>query len=256
MADWSSYALSDFLPFSLETYQRLGLLYNARFSAAVVAGLGIGLFALLLLWRPTPLRLRLVLAGLGLCWLWISWAYQLQTLAPLLWAGELFAIAFALQSGLLLASAVYSTPRLTYHREPRLAHHMEPRLTPHWVVRGLAVQSPAGQPRLGVWLGAGMLVFAILLLPLIELAAGRPWPGLSFFGSAATPTAIGTLGLAAMLGPRLGLLLMPVPVLWCLVVSLLLLGLDDPLWALPALAVPVSLVAALLGRRTWEAPGR
>ncbi|MEA1048529.1 DUF6064 family protein [Lamprobacter modestohalophilus] len=240
MADWSSYALSDFLPFSLETYQRLGLLYNARFSAAVVAGLGIGLFALLLLWRPTPLRLRLALAGLGLCWLWISWAYQLQTLAPLLWAGELFAIAFALQSGLLLASAVYSTPRLT----------------PHWVVRGLAAQSPAGQPRLGVWLGAGMLVFAVLLLPLIELAAGQPWPGLSFFGSAATPTAIGTLGLAAMLGPRLWLLLTPVPVLWCLVVSLLLLGLDDPLWALPALAVPVSLVAALLGRRTWEGPGR
>ncbi|MBK5939512.1 DUF6064 family protein [Halochromatium roseum] len=240
MPSWSSYALSDFLPFSLETYQRLAELYNARFSAAVAIGLGIGLLALFSLWRPTPWRLRWVLAGFGLCWLWISWAFQLQTLAPLLWAGELFAIAFALQSGLLLASAVLSTPRLTHH----------------WVAQGLAPQSPVGQPQRGVWLGAGMLVFAVLLLPLIELAAGRAWLGLSCFGSAATPTAIGTLGLAAMLGPRLGWLLMPVPVLWCLVVSLLLFGLDDPLWVLPAFAVPVSLVAALLGRRTWEAPGR
>lgn len=230
MADWSSYALSDFLPFSLETYQRLGALYNERFSAAIVVGLGIGLLALFLLWRPTPLRLRLVLVGLGLCWLWISWAFQLQTLAPLLWAGELFAIAFALQSGLLLASAVCSAPRLAVPR--------------------LAAQPLADRPPLGVWLGYGMLVFAVLLLPLIELAARHPWPGLSLFGSAATPTAIGTLGLAAVLDRRLARLLMPVPVLWCLAASLLLFGLDDPLWALPAFAVPIGLIAALLGRRT------
>jgi hypothetical protein len=224
MADWSSYGLSDFLPFSFETYQQLGALYNARFGNAVFVGLGAGLMLLVLMLRPVRWRLRLALVVLGLSWLWISWAYQLQTLAPLLWAGELFAIAFALQSGLLLASAALPTPALVLPRRPE-------------------------RRRPGDWLAAGMLAFSVLLLPLIELAVGVPWSGLSIFGTAAIPTAIGTLGLAALVGPRLALLLMPIPMLWCLIASLILLGLGDPLWALPALAVPVAAAAALLDGR-------
>ncbi len=219
MAAWSSYALSDFLPFSLETYHRLGALYNKRFSVAVLIGVGLGLTTLVLLWRPIPWRTRLVLLGFGLSWLWISWAYQLQTLAPLLWAGELFAIAFALQAGLLLAVAVLLTP-------------------------GTA------PPRLGRWLAYGMLAFAILLMPFIELIIGGAWSGLSLFGTGATPTAIATLGLAAMLARRVALLLMPIPVLWCLIASLLQFGLGDPLWPLPGVAVLVGLVAASLSWQT------
>jgi len=230
MAEWSSYGLSDFLPFSLETYQRLDALYNARFSVAVFVGLGLGLSALVLLRQPEPWRLRLVLAGLGLSWLWTSWAYQLQTLAPLLWAGELFAIAFALQSGLLIASAALPTPAL---RSLPVAHRRQ----------------------LGVRLGYGMLAFAVLLLPLIELATGRPWSGLSLFGSAATPTAIGTLGLVGVLGLRHILLLMPIPVLWCLVASLLQFGLADPLWLLPGVAILVGLAAASIRRQPGMASG-
>lgn len=232
MADWSSYALSDVLPFSLETYQRLGTLYNSRFSFAVFIGVGGGLMALAFLWRPAYWRVRLVLASLGLSWLWISWAYQLETLAPLLWAAELFAIAFALQSGLLLAGAA---------------------LLPSTQGTSLSVlsrSSVSAQPRLGRWLAYGMLAFAVLLLPLVELVAGRAWVGLSLFGTAATPTAIATLGLAAALGPRFVLLLMPIPMLWCIVASLLQFGLADPLWLLPAVAVLVGLVAAVLSWQT------
>lgn len=234
MADWSSYVLSDFLPFSLDTYQRLGTLYNARFSVAVFIGAGLGLMALALLWRPAYWRVRLVLASLALSWLWISWAYQLKTLAPLLWSAELFAIAFALQSGLLLASAALLPPTQT---------------------GGLSVRSQSSatvQRRLGRWLAYGMLAFAVLLLPVIELIAGRAWSGLSLFGTGATPTTIGTLGLAAVLGPRYVLLLMPIPILWCIVASLLQFGLGDSLWLLPAMAVPVGLVAALL---SWQTEG-
>ncbi|WP_462321503.1 DUF6064 family protein [Halochromatium sp.] len=220
------------MPFSLETYQRLGTLYNARFSLAVLAGVGIGLITLILLRRRSSWRIRLVLASLGLSWLWISWGYQLKTLAPLLWAGELFAIAFALQSGLLLAGAALPLPTPTISN-------------PLW-----AQSSVTAQGRLGRWIADGMIAFAVLLFPLIELAAGRAGSGLSLFGSAATPTAIGTLGLAAALGPRFALLLMPIPILWCLVASLLEFGLGGPLWLLPSVSVLVSLVAAWLSWQT------
>lgn len=229
MPDWSSYALSDFLPFSLATYRRIGTLYNTQFSIAVISGLTLGLAALMLLRRPVIWRMRLVLAGFGLSWLWISWAYQLQTLAPLLWAGELFALAFALQSGLLLAAARTEAP-------------MPPRIGPN----------PGRQ--FGWALGYGMLGVAVLLLPMIELATGQPWTGLSLIGSAPVPTAIGTLGLAAMLNRGLALMLLPVPVLWSIAAALLQFGLDDPLWLLPAVAVPVGLVA-VLSRRGLGAAG-
>jgi hypothetical protein len=246
MMPWSSYALSDFLPFSLETYQRLGALYNAGFTLVVVIGLGLGLVGLFLLRRPSPWRLRLLLAGFALSWLWISWAYQLQTLAPLLWAGELFAIAFALQSGLLLAGAFWlplpsatSPPgdaRSLARAEGRTSVRIRARI----------------RARISLGLGVGLLAVAILLLPLIELAAGSAWRGLSVFGTAPTPTAIGTLGLAALLGPRGAPLLMPIPLLWCLAASLLQLGLGDPLWPIPATATLVALAALGLG---WQTGG-
>ncbi len=101
----------------------------------------------------------------------------------------------------------------------------------------------------GRFLGYGMLAFSVLLLPIIELAAGRSWSGLSFFGSATVPTSIGTLGLAAMLSLRLALLLIPIPALWCIIAALLQLGLGDLLWWLPAVAVQVGVVSALMGRQ-------
>ncbi len=224
MAAWVSDRLSDFLPFSLDTYYSLSAIYNAGFRYVVVLGILVGLAALLLLRRPTDRRVRLVLAGVGLSWLWISWAYLIETLAPLLWAAELFALAFALQSGLLLATAALATELL-----PPL--HTQPRR------------------ELGLRLGHGLLAFSVLLLPLLELAAGRVWSGLSLFGSAGVPTSIGTLGLAAMLRPAHALLLMPIPALWCVIAALMQLGLGDPLWWLPALAVLIGLVSALLGRQ-------
>ena len=106
MANWLSYSISDFLPFSLDTYNRLFVLYNARFSPAFAVGLGLGLVALALPLRAAVWRWRIVLAGFGLAWLWISWAFHLRTLQPLLWAAGPFALAFALQGGLLVACAV------------------------------------------------------------------------------------------------------------------------------------------------------
>ena len=99
MADWLSYSITDFLPFTQETFLRLAERYNLRFGLAVIVGGFSGILSLWLLWQPRRWRQRVVLAAFGASWLWISWAYQIEMLAPLLWAAELFALAFALQSG-------------------------------------------------------------------------------------------------------------------------------------------------------------
>jgi hypothetical protein len=168
----------------------------------------------------------------------------------LLWAGELFAIAFALQSGLLLAGAFWlSLPLATSPPgDARSLARAEGRTSVRISVR----ISARIRARISLGLGVGLLAVAILLLPLIELAAGSAWRGLSVFGTAPTPTAIGTLGLAALLGPRGAPLLMPIPLLWCLAASLLQLGLGDPLWPIPAAAIPVALAAVGLG---WQTGG-
>lgn len=209
--DLLSYSITDLIPFSREGFQRLTTLYNARFTSFVLIGQSLGVAALVLLWRRDTWRIRLALAGFALIWLWISWAYHVQALAPLLWAGELLAIAFAMQSGLLLAAAVLPPIR---------------------------VDSPC-PPVAYQRVGYGLLLFAVALQPLLGLAADRAWGGLSWFGSAPDPTAVATLGLAWLLRTRLTLLLTPIPLLWCLVSLLLQLGLDDPLWIVPALAVAI-----------------
>lgn len=229
MADWLSYSIQDFVPLSLETFQRLTERYNARFQALVVAGAVLGLMSLLLLPSRNPVHRRLLLAAVGVSWLWIGWAYQLATLAPLVWAAELFALAFALQSGLLLAVAAMPKPSgASMAGDGRFATR----------VRGA-----------GEWIGVGVLAFAVTL-PLIGLLAGRSWEALSVFGTGADATAIGTLGIVMRLAPRVRLLLMPVPVLWCLISALMQRALGDPLWVLPGIAlagVAVALAASWAG---------
>ncbi len=208
MSHWLTYSLSDFLPFSQATYQRLFELYNSRFWPAVLIGLAIGLWLLWLLYRPAA-PLRLACGIFGVCWLWIAWAFFWESYAPLMWSAGYWAIAFAAQGVLLLTLA--AAPRCT------------------WFGSG-------GSP---TRIGQGLLVFAVLLMPLLGLLGHQGWNGLGLFGSAPDPTAIATLGLLMRLErPRLGLLLMIVPALWSLFSGLTLLALDDPLWPLlPAAAV-------------------
>lgn len=235
MADWLSYSIQDLVPLSLETFQRLTERYNARFEPVVIAGAVLGLVSLLLLLSRSPIQRRLLLVAVGVSWLWIGWAYQLETLAPLVWAAELFAIAFALQSGLMLAAAAMPGP-------PAVAGTGDSRFTPR--ARGT-----------GEWIGVGVLAFAVLL-PLIGVLAGRPWHAASVFGTGADATAIGTLGIAVLMAPRVRLLLMPVPVLWCLISALMQRGLGDPLWVLPALALAGAAAAMAASRLVPAAKAR
>ena len=204
MADWLIYSLADFLPFDRATYLRLFELYNARFWPATVIGLALGVWVLWLLYRPAPDRVRLASLVVAGCWLWIAWAFHWETYAPLNWAARYAAGAFCAQGLLMLlaAGAVF-----------------------RWFDR---VERSGAPPRIGY----GMLVFAVLLMPVLGVLLHRPWQGLEWFGTAPDPTVLATLGLLSMAARRVRLLLMVVPTAWCLFSGLTLLALDDPLWPL------------------------
>jgi hypothetical protein len=88
-----------------------------------------------------------------------------------------------------------------------------------------------------------LFLVALIGLPLLAWATGQPWRSIGWLGSAPTPTAVGSLGLLLILRPRLGWLLLPVPLLWCLLASLLGQVLGDPLWPLPAFCALCGLLA-------------
>jgi hypothetical protein len=216
MADWMTYSLADFLPFDRATYLRLFELYNARFWPAVVIGLALGVWMLWLLHRPTVERGPLVWRVLAGCWLWIAVMFHWESYAPLNWAARYAAVAFFLQGLLLLATGAVLL----------------------WPGRVERFDAP---PRIGY----GILVFAILLMPLLGLLLDRPWQGLEWFGTAPDPTVLATLGLLSMAGRRGRLMLMVVPTAWCLFSGLTLLAMDDPLWPLLPAAAVVCTAASL-----------
>jgi hypothetical protein len=260
VTDWLSYSLADFVPFSHVTYLRLFERYDARFWPTVLVGMGVGLGSLWLLrrsarapnevfreagfshpngrWnRPSDPKVgrrfilgvgrasAWVLVAFGVCWVWIAWAFHWQSYASLNWAVAYFAAAFALQGVLLVVSAV----DLGIRGDEK----------PAALVRDSLARA-----------GYGLIAFAVIGMPLLGYLVGlwfggRAWFGLELFGSAPDPTAVATLGLMAIVRPRLAWILVILPTLWCLTSAATLAVLGDPLWPLPLLAVlTLALMAA------------
>lgn len=208
MEDWLSYSLGDFLPFSRETYGRLFEHYNTRHWPAVLIGIGFGAW----LWAGAArgvFQARL-LALLGLSWLWIAWFFLWRSYTPLNWPVGYAALGFALQGVLLITTAFVPDPSGAARSVPR---------------------APA----------LGMLLFAWLGLPLMELLTGSSWQGIGWLGSAPDPTALATLAVVAALRPPLRWALAAVPVFWCIFSGLTLLAMGDPLWFVLPLAATLTL---------------
>jgi len=169
-----------------------------------------------LLYRPTAGRVRLASGVLAVCWLWIAWAFLLRSYTPLNPGAGYAAAAFALQ-GLLLLAAAIASPRA-------------------------ATTTPFGA---AFRVGYGMLVFAVVPMPLLGLMLNRTWTGIELFGTAPDPTVLATLALLLRVRHPLRPLLMVVPAAWSLFSGLTLLAIDDPLWPLLPIAVTVSMALSL-----------
>lgn len=224
MSEWWTYRLDDFLLFAPRTYWRLFEAQNAALwplhPATVAAGLAL---VLLIFWRPDRARFwtGLVLAAL---WAFVGWSFLMNRYAAINWAVAYVASAFFLQAGLLPLAAL--------------------------LPRGLAF---VRRDAIG---SAGLLLAlaGLLLYPALPLVFSRPWTSAEVFGIAPDPTAIVTLGLLmAARGAWLAVLL-PIPLLWCLVSGLTLWAMDDAQAWLPLAAAAIGVLLALARRLKPPAP--
>jgi len=188
MSEWWGYRPADLLLFAPRTYWRLFQLENAALWPLPLIALLIGAGVLVLLIGPRPWSGRAVAAVMAAAWAWVSWRFIGDRYAAINWAAEYVEPAFYAQAAFLA-----------------------------WLglMRGhLRFAAGRGGPAL---VGLGLFAYALAVHPLTALAAGRPLAGAEILGIAPDPTAIATLGLAALL-PRdsFAAPLMLIPVGWCL----------------------------------------
>ncbi|MGQ0681834.1 MAG: DUF6064 family protein [Bradyrhizobium sp.] len=173
---------------------------------AFAAGL---IIILLVVWRPRRSSRWLALL-LAIPWMFVGWSFLWNRYAAINWAAVYVAPAFAVE-GVLLLMAGHVPGGLAFDR------------------RGFAR-----------WTGYLILAFALAGQPLLAPLQGRGWATSEVFGIAPDPTAIATLGLLLLARGRLWPLLLPIPVLWCLLSGITLRTMGElqawAVFAAPALA--------------------
>lgn len=213
MAEWSTYRLDDFLLFSPRAYWRLFELQNAELWPIQIMALMLGLLIVWLILRPRPGSDRAIAAFLVAAWVAVGWAFLWQRYATINWAVIYVVPAFMVQALLLLVFGTL-TRDLRFHAARRA-----PEMT-----------------------GLALFLYALLLHPLAALLFGRPFAAAEVVGIAPDPTAIATLGLLLMASTtRLIWLLLPIPIVWCLLsaVTLLAMAASDAWIPLSAVAIAV-----------------
>ena len=205
MSEWWTYRAEDFLLFSPRVYWRMFELHNAALWPLHVLTLAAGFIILLLIaWGPRTLArwLALILATL---WMLVGWSFLLNRYATINWAAAYIAPAFAIEGVLLLVIGSLGDG-LAFDR------------------RGLAG-----------WIGYLILASALAGAPLLAPLQGRGRAASEVFGIAPDPTAIATLGLLLLARGRPLPLLLPIPVLWCLLSGMTLQTMGEPqAWVLHA----------------------
>jgi hypothetical protein len=201
MSEWWTYRAEDFLLFSPRVYWRMFELHNAALWPLHVLTLAVGLI-ILFITRRSGTSARWLALILAILWIFVGWSFLWNRYATINWAAAYLAPAFAVEGVLLLVFGSL-LDGLAFDR------------------RGLAG-----------WTGYLILAFALAGQPLLAPLQGRGWAASEVFGIAPDPTAIATLGLLLLARGRLLPLLLPIPVLWCLLSGITLRTMAEPqAWA-------------------------
>jgi hypothetical protein len=220
MDSWTGYALSDLLMFSPASYFRRYELANAELWPGQLLLLALAFWLWWSMRRPKPVSGLLVAPLLAALWAFVAGWFLHRHYAQINLAAGWFALGFLLQALLLLVFGVVQRYR-------------------HQIFEWRAV--PAWHP--------GMLLFgyALLIHPLVGLAAGRPWQGVELFGVAPDATALATLGVLLTAPPGASWPLLVIPLAWSVVSALTYLamgylhGIAPPVLAITALAATLLL---------------
>jgi hypothetical protein len=201
MSEWWTYSISDFLLFSRETYFRLFALYHDDVWPLQIAALAAGIAVLALALRGMGGRAVAILLAIG--WLWVAWAFHFRRYATIQWAATYYAVAFVIQSLLVLWTGA-------------IRNHLD------------------GQAR-GRWPGLALLALAVAVPPFLP---GR----IELFALTPDPTALATIGAVLALGARVRTSLLVIPLLWCGITTATLWAMRTPDALLPLL-VPIAAIA-------------
>ncbi len=150
-------------------------------------------------------------------WAWVGWSFVGTRYAAINWAAD-YAVPFFVLEAVLIAVLALLRERA------------------HFV----AGRSAGGRA------GAALFAYALALHPLLAPLSGRPLAQAEIVGIAPDPTAIATLGLAAMLPRGAGApLLLVIPVAWCVASWATLATMGAWQGWLPLAAAALALVARL-----------
>ncbi len=172
------------LPFSVEQFFGVFEAYNANIWPVQAAAYGLGAVAVVVVARHSTLSQKVVPAVLAAFWLWTGIVYHLAYFSRINKAAYVFGALFVIEALLLLALATV---------KPRLSFQFERRVWP--------------------WIGAGLIVYSMIVYPLLGMLLGHPALEIPWFGVTPCPTTIFTLGVLLWAdGPRLAVLV--IPLLW------------------------------------------
>ncbi len=188
MSELFNFTLADMLLFSADTYVRLFELYNTDIwplQAVAVVFSGVLAAAVWPGRKLTPYIARLCYLSLAISWLWIAYAFHLQRYDAINLAGKTFAVMFAVQGLLLLATAIANAPEKLFANSGASAN-----------------------------IGRFFVVLGIIIWPLASVAATGNWRSMQLVALTPDPTAIATLGLVILALGRGKYLLSVVPLTW------------------------------------------
>lgn len=194
------------LPFTPEQFFSVFRAYNDAVWPVQLALLGLAVTAVACIFVAPKAADAAVSAILSFFWLWLGFVYHLTYFAMINPVAYVF-------GAVSLAGAVVFAWQGVVTGQLRFVARSEPR----------------------VYAGAGLILFALVVYPLLSSYAGHPYPDMPTFGLPC-PTAIFTIGVLAFLErpyPRLPFI---VPVLWSFVglQAAFLLGVPQDAALLPA----------------------
>jgi hypothetical protein len=176
------------IPFTVEQFFDLFGTYNTAIWPVQILAYVLGIVALALAFREGPLSTRIVSGILGLFWIWMGIFYHIVHFSVINPAASIFGIAFVLQGLLfLLVGTIFR----------RLAFRFT--LTPLPMI------------------GAGFILYATVIYPLIGISFGHSYPRSPMFGVAPCPTTIFTFGLLLWASKPVPVYLLVIPLLWSIV---------------------------------------
>jgi len=224
MQDWSSYTLSDLLLFSPRVYERMFVLLNQDLWPLQLLFIAIGLVIVVLIQRRHRLAGSLGCAALGVGWLIVAFVFFQGRYQEINWLGN-YLVPLALMQGVGLL-ALASVPG----QYARLADFSSP---------------------VSCWAARMPLALGLVAYPLVALAFGRSIESAQVALSAPAPTAVATLGMAALLKSRARWIIIVVPGAWCILTGLTLWTLGRADFFVAPLAAGLALMATALPRRRF-----